>query len=75
MFQQTIHHHIAQAAGRSEGETSLLILRMISLSWPGGTEDHSETIAVQWLRRWRPDIIAGRLPVCSCWRGHCTVCN
>jgi hypothetical protein len=75
MPQQPIHHYIAQAAGRSEGETRALILRMISSSWPGGTEDRSEPIAAQWLRRWRPDIIVGRLPACSCRRGHCAVCN
>jgi hypothetical protein len=50
-------------------------LQLISSSWPGGVEDRSEPIAVQWLRRWRPDMITGRLPACSCRRGHCAVCN
>jgi hypothetical protein len=75
MPDEPIRHHIAQATRRTDMDTRRLILRMVGSCWPGGVQDRSEQVAVQWLRRWRPDIVETRLPVCTCRIGHCAICN
>ena len=40
-----------------------------------GRSDHYDAIAVEWLRRWRPETTAVALPQCRCPAGRCETCN
>ena len=40
-----------------------------------GRSDHYDAIAVEWLRRWRPETTAVALPQCCCPAGRCETCN
>jgi len=48
---------------------------MLRHSWPGGSRDRSEPVALEWVRRWGPRRIGALLPACSCTAGRCRVCN
>jgi hypothetical protein len=73
--QDPIRHHIEAAAVRTELDTRRLTSRIVGLCWPGGAEDRTERVALDWVRRWSPASAGAMLPVCSCARGNCVVCN
>jgi hypothetical protein len=70
-----IREHIAAVTARNEAETHTLIGLIQRACWPGGAGDRTEPSARSWLKRWRPAQAAGTVPVCSCARGYCAVCN
>lgn len=49
--------------------------QLTSTCWPGGSADHLDPIALEWVRRWRPARAAVALPECTCHTGHCLICN
>jgi len=61
--------------GRSSPEARGLTARMLSACWPGGLEDRSERVALEWVRRWHPRSAVATMPYCSCPTGRCSVCN
>jgi hypothetical protein len=75
MHDDHIRKHIEATAARGQRETSRLTSGMMSSCWPGGAADRSEPAALGWVRRWRPVTVGAELPVCSCARGRCFVCN
>jgi hypothetical protein len=38
-------------------------------------DDRFNEIAVEWLRRWRPQTTVVAMPECSCAAGRCGACN
>jgi hypothetical protein len=72
---EELRHHIESAAplGRADGRR--LASLIVGACWPGGPEDRTEPVALDWLRHWHPELIDAELPVCSCHTGHCVLCN
>jgi hypothetical protein len=67
--------HIESISTRAESDTDRLVLAMLGRCWPGGTGDRTETVAIEWVRRWGPRR-AGPIPTaCRCAAGRCHVCN
>ncbi len=67
--------HVASVSTRTASDTARLSSTIGSHCWPGGTGDHTKTVAREWVRRWGPRGM-GALPlVCECARGRCLVCN
>jgi hypothetical protein len=75
MDEDRIRHHIEAAAGRPDRETLRLTSLIVGICWPGGSDDRSEPVALDWIRRWRPASAGAAVAVCSCARGNCLVCN
>jgi hypothetical protein len=75
MDREELRHHIdAAAPGRGPTAARLAAL-IVSACWPGGPEDRTERVALDWLRQWRPGHLVADLPACSCSTGRCVVCN
>ena len=68
------HLHDAISDPRRTGRLALTA-RLIEYSWPGGTRDRYIPAGVAWVREWGPQRSGGAVPVCSCARGHCDICN
>ena len=79
MDHDDIREHIESALVRETPEGLRLTSRIVSACWPGGSGDRTEPVARRWVEQWRPSRAGAgaqeRLPVCSCSRGHCAVCN
>jgi hypothetical protein len=75
MHDDFIREHIKATSARGDQHARTVIARLAVACWPGGTADRTEPGALAWVRSWRPATSAGRLPVCSCAAGRCTVCN
>jgi hypothetical protein len=73
MDHDELREHIESATGGTQ--LRQLTSRMFASCWPGGSQDRTERVAAQWLRRWRPEKAGAVLPACSCLSGHCPVCN
>jgi hypothetical protein len=67
--------HIESVSARGDHETNRLVSAMLERSWPGGTGDRTEAVALEWVRRWGPRSAGMTAPACSCARGHCSTCN
>jgi hypothetical protein len=72
---QAIAAHIESVSARADSDTDRLVSTMLGRCWPGGPGDRTETVARQWLSRWRPRVAGAVPPVCSCPAGRCGVCN
>lgn len=59
---------------RSGIETNRLTAMLTRSCWPG-SEDRTEPVALEWLRRWSPQRAGISAPFCSCRDGYCAVCN
>jgi hypothetical protein len=75
MNREELLHHIVSAAPRAGKDSTRLASLIVSACWPGGPEDRTERVALDWLRQWRPEQIDAELPECSCSTGHCVLCN
>jgi len=67
--------HIQSISKQAEPDRARLISAMLRYSWPGGSRDRSEPVALEWVRRWGPRRIGTLPPACSCMAGRCPVCN
>ena len=75
MHGEFIRHQIASGAARDVEQADRLIAEIAGAYWPGRGADHIHPIALDWLRHWRPTTSCAAVPVCSCARGHCAICN
>jgi hypothetical protein len=75
MDRDELRFHIESAATAGSGDLRRLASLIVGSCWPGGPEDRTERIALEWLRRWHPERTAADLPACSCDTGHCVLCN
>lgn len=75
MDRDELRFHLESAAGLGVGDSRALASLIAGACWPGGSEDRTEPVALEWLRRWHPERIAVALPACSCDSGHCALCN
>jgi hypothetical protein len=75
MDREELRQHIDSAGPGAGQEARRLATLIVGACWPGGLEDRTERVALEWLRRWRPQQMAAKLPACSCSTGHCVVCN
>jgi hypothetical protein len=67
--------HVESISTQSAADRAAITRALLVRSWPGGSSDRIERVALGWLRRWRP-----RTPVpsplrCECRHGRCQVCN
>lgn len=67
--------HIESLSSRDEPDTDRLVSMMLRCCWPGGTGDRTESVALEWVRRWGPRRAGPVPPACSCATGRCPVCN
>jgi hypothetical protein len=67
--------HIESVSNRADLETDRLVAAMLGRSWPGGTGDRTEAMALDWVRRWGPRSAGITPPACNCAQGHCSLCN
>ena len=67
--------HIESVSARSLLDTDRLVAVMLGRSWPGGTPDRTDAVALEWVRRWGPRPAGVSPRVCTCARGHCALCN
>jgi hypothetical protein len=67
--------HIESICTRAEPETDRLVLAMLHCCWPGGMGDRTETVAIEWVRRWGPRRTGPIPSACRCATGRCHVCN
>jgi hypothetical protein len=67
--------HIESICVRAEPDTDRLVAAMLRRCWPGGTGDRTETVAIEWVRRWGPRRAGSIPPACGCVVGRCHVCN
>jgi hypothetical protein len=74
MNEDPLHRRIAETLVRP-GEADPQLLALWNLCWPGGTADRVEPMAVQWIRRWQPEVLGAELPACTCRSGRCPICN
>jgi hypothetical protein len=75
MHEDFIRQQIQSTAARDTRQTRNLIALIAGACWPSGGGDRTDPVALDWLRRWGPARSRAALPVCSCARGHCAVCN
>ena len=75
MDREELRQHIDSAAPGTSPDAARLASLIIGACWPGGPDDRSERVALEWLRQWRPQRIAAELPACSCSTGRCVLCN
>jgi hypothetical protein len=66
---------VEAVATRSDADAQRLTAVLGQRCWPGGSSDHTERGALDWVRRWGPRRDAPRLAQCSCAHGHCALCN
>ena len=67
--------HLAAMSRRGDDQTNGLVAWMAATCWPGGSADHVERAALNWLARWRPRSPGTLLTPCTCPSGRCRVCN
>ena len=70
-----IKAHVASVSARTASDTARLSSVIDSHCWPGGTGDHTKTVALEWVRRWGPHARGALPPACECAVGRCLVCN
>jgi hypothetical protein len=75
MDREELLHHIESVGPLGRTDARRLASLMLSACWPGGPEDRTERVALEWLRHWRPEPLAAELPACSCATGRCVLCN
>ena len=67
--------HIESIATRPSSAADRLATVLLHRAWPGGSADHSQPAALEWVRRWHPARFAPDALRCSCDAGRCAVCN
>jgi hypothetical protein len=67
--------HIESVAARADADEDRLVARMLGGCWPGGMGDRTNVVAVEWVRRWGPQVAVAVTNPCRCAIGHCPVCN
>jgi hypothetical protein len=75
MDREELLHHIESVGPLGRADSRRLASLMLSACWPGGPEDRTERVALDWLRHWHPEPLAAELPACSCETGRCVLCN
>jgi hypothetical protein len=59
----------------STPEHRLIAALIASAARSARRSDRFDAVAVEWLRRWRPEKTLVALPECSCPAGRCGACN
>ena len=75
MDRDELRHHIESASPYGGGYERRLASLLVGACWPGGPEDRTEPLALDWLRRWHPERVGVELPACSCATGRCVLCS
>jgi hypothetical protein len=75
MDRDELRLHIELAAPSGSSDSRRLASLIAGACWPGGSEDRTERVALEWLRHWHPARTAAELPECTCATGHCVICN
>jgi hypothetical protein len=75
MDREELLHHIESVGPLGHRDSRRLASLMLSACWPGGPEDRTERVALDWLRQWHPEPLQAQLPACSCATGRCVLCN
>jgi hypothetical protein len=75
MNRDELRHHIESAAPLGRTDPRRLASLIVGACWPGGPDDRTERVALDWLRHWQPRRMPIELPACSCETGHCVLCN
>jgi len=61
-------------SARTHAETVVLTARLRETCWPG-SDDRTDALAREWLRRSGPGITTPSVAPCTCGTGRCRVCN
>ncbi|HLM84631.1 MAG TPA: hypothetical protein VK272_00430 [Solirubrobacteraceae bacterium] len=67
--------HIESVSSRADSDTARLAAAIIGRCWPGGPGDRTESVALEWVRRWGPRRAGPISSACRCAVGRCGVCN
>ena len=59
---------------RTPAETVVLTARLRESCWPG-SDDRTDALAREWLRRQGPVLTIPSVAPCTCSSGRCRVCN
>jgi len=70
-----IEAHIESISSRAATDSERLVATMLRCCWPGGSNDRSEPIALEWVRQWGPTRGVLVPLACSCAAGRCRLCN
>jgi len=67
---------LTSLASRTQAETVVLTARLREACWPG-SDDRTDALAREWLRRRGPGISSPSVTGCTCGQGdgRCRVCN
>ena len=65
---------LTSLAARSHAETIVLTARLRESCWPG-SDDRTDALAREWLRRRGVAVRAPETVGCTCPTGRCRVCN
>jgi hypothetical protein len=65
---------LTSLAARSHAETVVLTARLRESCWPG-SDDRTDALAREWLRRRGVAVRAPEAVGCTCHTGRCRVCN
>ncbi len=65
---------LTSLASRTHAETVVLTARLREACWPG-SDDRTDAVAREWLRRRGPEMGSPSVTGCSCGHGRCRVCN
>jgi hypothetical protein len=65
---------LTSLAARTHAETVVLTARLRESCWPG-SDDRTDILAREWLRRRGPDLTSPSVATCTCGSGRCRVCN
>lgn len=66
---------IKSVSKRAAADNDRLTSAMLRHCWPGGMGDRTEAVALEWVRRWRPQRVESPRFECRCASGYCGVCN
>jgi len=67
--------HIESVSSRAAQDTNRLVSTWLGRCWPGGVGDRTESVALEWVRRWGPRRAGPIASGCQCAGGRCGVCN
>jgi hypothetical protein len=75
MDPEQLRTHVQTIAARSAAQHRGVTALVAAGLWPGGSQDRVERVALEWVRRWRPQSTDSEFASCSCPSGHCLICN
>jgi len=65
---------LTSLSARTPAETVVLTARLRESCWPG-SDDRTDALAREWLRRSSPTLTTPSVAPCTCESGRCRVCN